>query len=525
MSFVVTVPEAVAAAAGDLAAIGSTLREATAAAAGPTTGLAAAAADDVSIAVSQLFGRYGQEFQTVSNQLAAFHTEFVRTLNRGAAAYLNTESANGGQLFGQIEAGQRAVSAAAAAAPGGAYGQLVANTATNLESLYGAWSANPFPFLRQIIANQQVYWQQIAAALANAVQNFPALVANLPAAIDAAVQQFLAFNAAYYIQQIISSQIGFAQLFATTVGQGVTSVIAGWPNLAAELQLAFQQLLVGDYNAAVANLGKAMTNLLVTGFDTSDVTIGTMGTTISVTAKPKLLGPLGDLFTIMTIPAQEAQYFTNLMPPSILRDMSQNFTNCAHDALQPEHPGGRFVRYRNHRRDFEHLLRGAIGAHLRHIGCAVRVTERDCDERGNHRAGPVGRQLPRGGGCAYRRPGPRVRRLPQQRNRVGYADPGAHGAPVPSAPDGRDHAALAFRRDSRAAASRHRDDQLPGCSGSYSRFPNHRNRFRHTLHGNGSAADQLHSPTARPGNQTGGLARRGPLVGVVGCHAKLQPCG
>lgn len=261
MSFVVTVPEAVAAAAGDLAAIGSTLREATAAAAGPTTGLAAAAADDVSIAVSQLFGRYGQEFQTVSNQLAAFHTEFVRTLNRGAAAYLNTESANGGQLFGQIEAGQRAVSAAAAAAPGGAYGQLVANTATN------------------------------------------------------------------YIQQIISSQIGFAQLFATTVGQGVTSVIAGWPNLAAELQLAFQQLLVGDYNAAVANLGKAMTNLLVTGFDTSDVTIGTMGTTISVTAKPKLLGPLGDLFTIMTIPAQEAQYFTNLMPPSILRDMSQNFTN------------------------------------------------------------------------------------------------------------------------------------------------------------------------------------------------------
>lgn len=80
-------------------------------------GAAAAAADDVSIAVSQLFGRYGQEFQTVSNQLAAFHTEFVRTLNRGAAAYLNTESANGGQLFGQIEAGQRAVSAAAAASP------------------------------------------------------------------------------------------------------------------------------------------------------------------------------------------------------------------------------------------------------------------------------------------------------------------------------------------------------------------------------------------------------------------------
>lgn len=59
----------------------------------------------------------------------------------------------------------------------------------------------------------------------------PALVANLPAAIDAAVQQFLAFNAAYYIQQIISSQIGFAQLFATTVGQGSPASLPGGPTL------------------------------------------------------------------------------------------------------------------------------------------------------------------------------------------------------------------------------------------------------------------------------------------------------
>lgn len=86
---------------------------------------------------------------------------------------------------------------------------------------------------------------------------------------------------------------------------------------------------MGDYNAAVANLGKAMTNLLVTGFDTSDVTIGTMGTTISVTAKPKLLGPLGDLFTIMTIPAQEAQYFTNLMPPPSCETCRRTSPTCS----------------------------------------------------------------------------------------------------------------------------------------------------------------------------------------------------
>ncbi len=42
-----------------------------------------------------------------------------------------------------------------------------------------------------------------------------------------------------------------------------------------------------------------------------------MGTTISVTAEEtQLLGPLGDLFTIMTVPAQEAQYFTNPLHPA-----------------------------------------------------------------------------------------------------------------------------------------------------------------------------------------------------------------
>ena len=63
MSFVVTAPDAVAAAAGKLAGIGSALQRATASAAGSTTGFAAAAADDVSAAVSRVFGNFGQEFR------------------------------------------------------------------------------------------------------------------------------------------------------------------------------------------------------------------------------------------------------------------------------------------------------------------------------------------------------------------------------------------------------------------------------------------------------------------------------
>jgi PE family len=93
MSFVVAAPETMGAVAGDLAGIGSTLREATAAAAGQTTAITSAAADDVSLALSELFGAYGQQFQMLSAEAAAFHNEFVSVLNGGAAAYLSTEIA------------------------------------------------------------------------------------------------------------------------------------------------------------------------------------------------------------------------------------------------------------------------------------------------------------------------------------------------------------------------------------------------------------------------------------------------
>lgn len=99
MSFVVAAPEEVAAAAGNLASIGSTLREVTAAAAGQTTAITTAAADDVSLAISEMFGTYGQQFQALSAEAASFHNGFVSLLNGGAAAYLGAEIANAQQTM------------------------------------------------------------------------------------------------------------------------------------------------------------------------------------------------------------------------------------------------------------------------------------------------------------------------------------------------------------------------------------------------------------------------------------------
>ena len=94
MSFLVAEPELVTTAAGNLAGIGATIEEANAAAAARTTAITAAAADDVSLAIAEMFGTYGQQFHTLSADAAAFHSEFVTLLNGGAGAYVGAEFAN-----------------------------------------------------------------------------------------------------------------------------------------------------------------------------------------------------------------------------------------------------------------------------------------------------------------------------------------------------------------------------------------------------------------------------------------------
>ncbi|MCV7078466.1 PE family protein, partial [Mycobacterium szulgai] len=93
MSFVIAVPDVLSTAASDLAGIGSALDSAGAAAAAHTTGLLAAAQDEISVAIAELFGAHGQAYQSASAQAAAFHQQFVQTLTGSAGSYATAESA------------------------------------------------------------------------------------------------------------------------------------------------------------------------------------------------------------------------------------------------------------------------------------------------------------------------------------------------------------------------------------------------------------------------------------------------
>jgi triacylglycerol lipase len=94
MSFVIAAPEFVTAAASDLASLGSTISSANAAAATQTTGVLAAAEDEVSAAIASVFSAHGQGFQALSAQAAAFHAQFVSALTAGAGSYVSAEAAN-----------------------------------------------------------------------------------------------------------------------------------------------------------------------------------------------------------------------------------------------------------------------------------------------------------------------------------------------------------------------------------------------------------------------------------------------
>src|SRR6516225_2113064 len=94
MLSVTAAPELITTAATDVANIGSTLNAAHAAAAAPTTGVLAAAEDEVSAAIAAVFSAHGQGFQALGAQAAAFHHQFVKALSGAGCTYTAAEAAN-----------------------------------------------------------------------------------------------------------------------------------------------------------------------------------------------------------------------------------------------------------------------------------------------------------------------------------------------------------------------------------------------------------------------------------------------
>jgi hypothetical protein len=98
MAYLIADPEMMAAAAADLATIGSNVSAAHAAAVPSTVAVLPAAADEVSAAIASAFANHAQSFQGLAGKAAAFHDQFVQTLKSGGAAYAQTEASSAATL-------------------------------------------------------------------------------------------------------------------------------------------------------------------------------------------------------------------------------------------------------------------------------------------------------------------------------------------------------------------------------------------------------------------------------------------
>jgi len=98
MSYLITAPEILDSAATDLASVAGTLNTANASAAARTTGLLAAAQDEVSAAIASLLSDHAAAYQAASAEAATFHQQFMGALTAAACAYAGAEAAGVSQL-------------------------------------------------------------------------------------------------------------------------------------------------------------------------------------------------------------------------------------------------------------------------------------------------------------------------------------------------------------------------------------------------------------------------------------------
>jgi len=94
MSFVTTQPDALEYAAGKLEGIGTSLAAQNASAAASTTGVAPAAADEVSALQATQFSAYGDLYQQISAEATAINQAFVQMLGLSGDSYGTTEATN-----------------------------------------------------------------------------------------------------------------------------------------------------------------------------------------------------------------------------------------------------------------------------------------------------------------------------------------------------------------------------------------------------------------------------------------------
>jgi len=271
MSFLTVAPEFVGQAAADLEGIGSELSTANAEAAAATTGVLAPGADEVSLAITAMFGTHAREYQALSAQAATFHSQFVSTLNAGADSYVSTEVANVQQsLVNAVNAPSRALlghpligigtgAAGSQNAGLGAGGGAAGSTVTGGVITSGVMRAAAIPTVtglppayQNLIADTVASLEGIGNTFANVT--VPVVVHAITGYPELIITSLQSGN----LLPILSIPVDLAQGFATVTQALTTPVYLSGvsltpPNISIGIGLGLQETLILDVLGAPVN--------------------------------------------------------------------------------------------------------------------------------------------------------------------------------------------------------------------------------------------------------------------------------
>lgn len=111
------------------------------------------------------------------------------------------------------------------------------------------------------------------------------------------------------------NQAGYDHTITTALHSAAKDFGAGLAGLPPAFRAAYQALLAGNFSGAESDVATALEHLFVTGFNSSNLS--------NIT----LLGPVGDLLPILSIPGHMAQNVTNVINTLTDTTMSVNLAN------------------------------------------------------------------------------------------------------------------------------------------------------------------------------------------------------
>ena len=157
MEYLVTAPELLATTAADVGEIRSAIIDANASAVGPTGGLVPAANDEVSEAIANVFGGYGQQYQALLTKAAAFHDNFTHALAAAGNTYTQAEAASVEALGTSIQTLLGRTPTGGGSSGTSALISVVRTSVATEVALVMGGTANPSPDLGYLERSAQAY--------------------------------------------------------------------------------------------------------------------------------------------------------------------------------------------------------------------------------------------------------------------------------------------------------------------------------------------------------------------------------